>query len=111
MSIESTGGSAPLTPLQRQMYEREYREGAQLFQKAVQHYAKSDNPFQKKEFQKVMEKSLEVLNETARGLNRQALLEQNAKIAKDFASFNSSPDDAKTVEQLNKDLDDAQKSV
>ncbi len=110
-NIGSTGGPAPITPHDRNWFEQEYRESAQLFQNAVKQYAKSDNPYQKREFQEVMEKSLAILNETARELNRKALLEQNDKIAQDYASFNKTPDDAKTIEQLNQDLEKAKKSV
>lgn len=110
-NIESIGGPDRITPHDRQMYEQEYKQGAQLFQNAMQQYVKSDNPYQKKAFQEVMDKSLEILNETARGLNRKSLLEQNAKIEKDYDSFNHAPDDAKVVSQLDKDLEQAKRSV
>jgi hypothetical protein len=111
MSSIEGAGSPFHSPREIHMYEQEYKQGAELFQDAVQHYAKSDNPYQKKEFQEVMDKALSVLNETARELNRQALLDQNAKIEKDYALFNKSPDDEKTIAQLNKDLEEAKKSV
>jgi hypothetical protein len=111
--MSSIGGAGePIhTPREIQMYEKEYKKGAQLFQDAVQHYAKSDNPYQKKEFQEVMDKALSVLNESARELNRKSLLDQNVKIEKDYAMFNKSPDDEKAVLQLEKDLEDAEKSI
>lgn len=97
----------PHTPREIQEYEKEYKKSVKLFQEAVQHYAESDNPYQKKEFQEVMNKALCILNETARELNNQRLLEQNETIEKDYASFNKSPKDKKTIAQLNKDLDKA----
>lgn len=109
--IESTGGLPPITPHDRKWFEQEYREGAQLFQNAVDHYAKSDNPYQKREFHEVMEKALNILNETAHELNKKSLLEQNAQIAKDYDSFNKAPDDEKTINKLNADLEKAKKSV
>jgi hypothetical protein len=110
--ISSSGGSpAPITPRERKMYEQEYAHGAQLFQKALQQYVKSDNPFQQEEFHQVMDKALKVLNETAAQLNRKPLLEQNAKIAKDYAAFNDSPEDSNTYQKLNHDLDQARKSI
>lgn len=111
MSSIGGAGEPTHTPREIQMYEKEYREGARLFQDAVQHYAKSDNPYQKKEFQEVMDKALAVLNDSALELNRKSLLDQNAKIEKDYATFNKSPDDEKTVLQLEKDLEDAEKSI
>lgn len=111
MSSIGGAGEPTHTPSEIRMYEKEYKESAKLFQDAVQHYAKSDNPYQQKEFQEVMDKALSILNETARELNRQALLDQNAKIVKDYAKFNQSPDDENTVAQLEKDLEDAEKSI
>jgi hypothetical protein len=98
------------TPREIREYEKEYKESAELFQEAVQHYAKSQNPYKKKEFQEVMDKALNILNETARELNRQNLLDQNAQIEKDYAKFNKSPD-KKAIDQLNKDLEQAKKSI
>lgn len=111
MSSIGGAGGPEHTPREIRKYEQEYKESAQLFQDAVQHYAKSDNPYQKKEFQEVMNSALSILNETARELNRKALFDQNAKIEKDYAAFNKSPDDAGAVSQLEKDLDDAKKRI
>ncbi len=111
MSTIGEGGRPIHTQREIRMYEEEYKEGAKLFQDAIQHYAKSDNPYQKKEFQEVMDKALSVLNECARELNRQALLEQNAKITKDYAMFNKSPGDEKSATQLEKDLEEAKNSI
>lgn len=99
------------TPREIHMYEQEYKDSAQLFHDAIQHYAKSDNPYQKKEFQEVMNNALSILNETARELNRKALFEQNAKIEQDYAMFNQSPDDEGAISKLEKDLEDAKKSI
>ncbi len=109
--MTSIGGPGEHTPREIQMYEKEYKESAQLFQDSVQQYAKSDNPYQKKEFQEVMDKALTILNETARELNRKALLDQNAKIEKDYSQFNKSPDDENAIARLEKDLEKAKKSV
>jgi len=107
----SSGAPAPITPREKKMYEQEYKHGAQLFQKALQQYVKSDNPYQQEEFQQVMDKAMRVLNETAGELSRKALLEQNAKIQKDYAAFNNKPDDPGSFDKLNHDLDQAKKSI
>lgn len=111
MSSISGPGGPQHTPHEIHMYEQEYKDSAQLFRDAVQHYAKSDNIYQKKEFQEVMDKALSILNETARELNRKGLFEQNTKIEQDYAKFNKSPGDEGAITQLEKDLDDAKKSV
>jgi hypothetical protein len=111
MTSVGGAGEPSYTPKEIHMYEKEYKDSAQLFQEAVTHYAKSDNPYQKKAFQEVMSQALTILNETARALNRQGLIDQNAKIEKDYALFNKTPDDKKTITQLNKDLEEAKKSI
>jgi Skp family chaperone for outer membrane proteins len=111
--MSSIGGAGEPTHTRREirMYEQEYKDSAELFQKAVQEYAKSNNPYQKKEFQGVMDKALAILNETARELNRKALLDQNTKITKDYDTFNKTPEDEKAITQLEKDLEQAKESV
>jgi Skp family chaperone for outer membrane proteins len=111
MSSIGGAGEPPHTRREIRMYEQEYKQSAELFQNAVHEYAKSDNPYQKKEFQGVMDKALSILNETARELNRKALLDQNAKIAKDYAMFNKTPEDEKAITQLEKDLEQAKGSI
>lgn len=108
--MSSVGGPNEFrhTPNEIRQYEREYKDGANLFQEAIQHYAQSDNPYQKEEFKQVMKKALDILNQTARELNRKELFDQNARIEKDYAQFNKSPDNGQIVAQLEKDLDDAQ---
>lgn len=109
-NIKGPEGS-PHTPREIREYEQEYKQSAELFQNAIQHYATSDNPYQKQEFQEVMDKALSILNETARELNRQKLFDQNAQIEKDYTAFNQSPDNENTIAQLNKDLEKAKRSM
>lgn len=109
--ISSSEHPGPITPRERKMYEQEYKHGAQLFQKALQQYVKSDNPFQQHEFQEVMDKAMRVLNETASELNRKALLTQNEKIEKDYIAFNDKPEDSSAFKKLNDDLEHAKKAL
>ncbi len=109
--ISSQGVPSPITPRKKKMYEQEYKHGAQLFQKALQQYVKSDNPYQQEEFHQVMNKAMRVLNETASELSRKALLEQNSKIQQDYAAFNQKPEDATAFNKLNHDLEQAKKAI
>ncbi|HSX11642.1 MAG TPA: hypothetical protein VLF94_08010, partial [Chlamydiales bacterium] len=72
---------------------------------------KADNMYQKAEFKSVMDKAMNVLNETASELMRQELKKQNEQIAKDYATFQKFPGDPDTQEKLSKDLDKAKRSV
>ena len=107
----SSGSPAPLTPRETKMYEQEYKHSAELFQQALQSYTTSDNPYQQKEFQNVMDKAMDVINNTARELNQKPLLAQSSKIQKDYDAFTDKPEDKATVNQLNQDLDQARKAI
>lgn len=103
--------SGPLGPREKKMYEEEYKHSADLFKRALDQYNKSENPYQKAEFKDVMDQAMHVLNETASGLMRKELKEQNQHIAKDYATFQKYPGDPDTLNKLNGDLDKAKKSV
>ncbi|HSX38172.1 MAG TPA: hypothetical protein VLE95_05005 [Chlamydiales bacterium] len=107
----SSGHLSPMTPREQKMYEQEYKHGAQLFQKALEQYVKSDNPYQQEEFNQVMQKAMRVLNETANELNRKSLLEQNQKIEQDYNQFTNEPKDVAALDKLQHDLDQARKSI
>ncbi|OGN55278.1 MAG: hypothetical protein A3D96_06835 [Chlamydiae bacterium RIFCSPHIGHO2_12_FULL_44_59] len=104
-------GSGPIHPDDKKMYEQEYKQGANLFQKALRQYQKSDNTFQQAEFKDVMHRALGVMNDSAQGLIRKDLEAKNQQIQKDFDTFQQFPEDPDTIKQLNKDLDDARHSL
>lgn len=109
--VQGGGDSESISPREVRMYEQEYKRGAQLFEKALQQYSQSDNPYQKAEFQKVMDKAMHILNETAAELNRKTLFHQNDQIEKDYTTFNQTPDDKQAAKQLEHDLEQARKSI
>ena len=109
--IRDENSLSPITPREQKMYEQEYKHGAQLFQKALEQYHKSDNPYQQEEFHGVMDKAMNVLNETAKALSRQHLLDQNTKIKQDYVAFDKAPGDAQVFDALKHDLEQAKKSI
>ena len=101
------GGGDSLSPAQaRRMYEAEYKHAADLFQKTLTAYSKSDNEYQKEEFKHVMNESLQVLNDAATALRRNDLLNQNNQIEQDYNAFQA--DDSKTS-KLDADLNKAKR--
>jgi len=106
--IGDEGQTPSIGPHEKKMYEAEYKQAADLFQRTLAEYSKSDNIYQKAEFKKVMEESLQVLNDAATGLRRNDLLNQNSLIEKDYNSFQS---DDKDNAKLKNDLDKAKRSV
>lgn len=109
--MSDVSGSGPVGPREKKMYEQEYKHGADLFKRALDQYTKSENPYQQAQFKDVMDKAMNVLNETASELMRKELKTQNEAIAKDYATFQKYPDDPDTLAKLNKDLDKAKKSI
>lgn len=109
--MSDVSGAGPLGPREKKMYEQEYKHGADLFQRALDQYTKSENPYQQAEFKGVMDKAMTVLNQTASELMRKELKAQNDAIAKDYATFQKFPKDPDTLDKLNSDLDKAKKSI
>ena len=108
--IHDKGGMGPITPREKKMYEQEYKHGADLFQRALQQNNTSDNPYQKEQFGEVMDKAMQVLNETARELKRKDLMDQNKLIAQDYKAYQNNPND-QVSSKLKQDLDKAKKSI
>jgi hypothetical protein len=111
MSDKDVSGVGPLGHNDKKMYEQEYKHSADLFKRALDQYNKAENPYQKNEFKEVMDKALQVMNETANELMRKELLKQNDQIAKDYANFQKFPGDEDTQDKLNSDLDKAKRSI
>jgi hypothetical protein len=105
--IEGSGG---ITPSDRKMYEQEYKQGAELFQRALNRHAKSDDIYQKQEFKEVMDEAMKVLNQTARGLKAQHLMTQNQQIKQDYSAYKKTGSST-AKSKLDEDLDNAKKSI
>ncbi|MBI2743411.1 MAG: hypothetical protein HYX48_05785 [Chlamydiales bacterium] len=93
-----------------QMYAQEYKRGIDLFQRALIEYNSADEVHKKDAFREVMDRALQVLNETAQGMKRDDLVAQNQKIAQDFQTYQNShsPKDEKVLE---KDLNQARRAL
>lgn len=104
-------GPAGPSPHDKKMYEQEYKHGADLFERALDQYEKSDSSFQKAEFKDVMDKAMGVMNDSAQGLIRKDLESQNQKIAKDYETFQKYPGDQDASKRLHQDLDGAKHTL
>lgn len=110
VKIQGDGGELPKISAQdKKMYLQEYRHAADLFERAVDAYGKSDNPYQKKAFEKVMSQALQILNETAQGMSSPELMKQNEMIQKDYNAFSAGNPEA--FKQLISHLEEAKKAV
>lgn len=96
-------GGKPLSPEDVKLYQQEYREGTKLFERALDRYTTSNNPYQKEEYMKVMHRANQVLNDAARALKDKELQENQKEIEKDLTALKDHP--AKSVEaKLRNDL-------
>lgn len=109
--IQGSKGPGPLSPQEQQkMYREEYLHGAALFQRALDQYVHANSMQQKEEFKEVMQKAMHVLNETARGLKKGSLREQNEKIQRDWLQYEKERTPA-SEQKLRDDLEQAKKSL
>lgn len=107
--IGDSGETPSILPRQqRKMYEAEYKHAADLFQRTLNEYSKSDNKYQKEEFKKVMGEALHILKETASELRRNDLLGHNSEIERDYNTFQT---DETQSSKLKTDLDRAKHSI
>lgn len=93
---------------QTKMYKSEYKHAADLFERTLNEDQKSTNMYQKDEYRKVMEQSVQVLKETAYALNQDKLLQQADKIEQDLANYQKEGTPA-SIFQLHADLEKAKK--
>jgi len=100
--VQGTSG-APLTPQEAQAYRKEYKEGADLFEKTLHRYETSDNKYQQHEFLEVMHKASQVLNDASRALKNKELQAKSLKLQQDLDAFEKQPD-ADHAEKLRQDL-------
>lgn len=103
-------GMGPINPQDKKLYTQQYKHGIDLFQRALDGHATAGEVHKKDAFKKVMDQALNILNETARGLKDQKLLEQNAKIEQDYNSYRHS-ETGTEKDKLISDLNQAGKEI
>ena len=107
---DSGGGTSPLSPQDKKLYEQEYKQGVDLFQRSLAEYEKADEVHKKEAFKDVMGQAMQILNETARELKRPELNAQNKKISQDFLAYQDHETDT-AKSQLVQDLSQAKRKV
>lgn len=105
MSEIQPGGVSPLSPEEKRSYEKEYKQGVDLFQRALTEYSKAEEVNKKQAFKEVMDRALQVLHETSRELHRSDLEKQTDKIDRDYQAFQ----DGGSKSDLTKDLKEAKR--
>jgi len=92
-------GSGNTNPME--MYKNECKRGADLFKESLDQYAKTKDPDQKIEYEKVIDKALVVMNETCTALRKKEIMEQEKKLETDFKEYKSdlTPERVKELHQ------------
>lgn len=104
----SSGDSIP--PDVKQVYKQEFLEGANLFQQSLEQYQNSNIPAQKEAFKDVMQKAMQVMNETARLCLSKEAQKKEANVNVEFQKFQSS-DSPQNIMDLSKSINSLKRSV
>ena len=108
--IEVPGADSNLSPEKYNQYKKEFEKSANLFDEALTNYQKADEFQKKKEYQKVMNECLNVMNQTVKAALKEEDRKLEKKLKTDFQTFEKK-EDPKTVEELKKDIDNIKKSL
>src|SRR5437016_5065591 len=103
---EISGEMPPINPADRKVYEQEYKQGVNLFQRALNEYEKAGEMNKKQAFKEVMDRAMQVMNDAAQALHRADLEKQNAQINQDYQAYQ----DGNSKAPLEQDLKNAKGS-
>ncbi|HSW87115.1 MAG TPA: hypothetical protein VLG49_06420 [Rhabdochlamydiaceae bacterium] len=100
--IEGSGGSIP--PDIKATYKQEFARSVDLFQKSLQEYEKTEEFHKKAKFKDVMDKALQIMNETAKACLSKKAQSEKTQLEKDYQNF-IQHDNPETYDKLNEDID------
>ncbi len=96
-------GSSPEDP--RAVYKQDFAKSVDLFQKSLDGYQSSQIPKQKEMYKDVMDRTLQIMNETAKLCLSKNAQVQEKTLANDYQDFLSN-DTPAAVQKLNSDIDE-----
>jgi hypothetical protein len=108
--VDPVSGDGNISPQLQQVYKQEFMEGANLFQQSLQQYQNSNIPAQKEAFKDVMQKAMNVMNETAQLCLSKEAQKKEMKLNQDFQAFQSNDTEGNAA-QLNKSINSLKRSV
>jgi hypothetical protein len=80
-------GSGAVPPEWRAQYKQDFSRSVDLFQRSLEEYEKADEVHKKAKFKEVMDKALQVMNETAKGALSTEAEKQKEQLEKDYQHF------------------------
>lgn len=93
-----------ISPKLQETYRNEFARGVKLFQDSLVEYEKSQNEPQKEKFKDVMNKALNIMNESARGFLSTRGKEDQKTLETDYQNF-LSKDTPENYQKLNADIE------
>lgn len=92
-----------LTPEEKHQYRQEFSRGIKLFHQALENYNESTEPHQKNEFKKVMNNTLDTMNEMVNVALRNPEQKINNQLKQDYEMFTSN-ENSESYNKLQKDV-------
>lgn len=93
-----------ISPQLQETYKNEYARGVKLFKDSLAEHQKAEDGPKKDKFKDVMDKALNVMNESARGFLSTRGQNEQKVLEKDYQTYLDKHDD-QSYQQLNKDID------
>lgn len=103
MEIQGPGG-------REAAYKREVVEGAKIFEKSFEGYAKSKLPPQRKEYKDSMNLALQAMQDAMQALMSKELLKEKDQLSKDYQKYLSEPT-AANAQKVKNDLNVIKKTA
>jgi len=91
-------------------YKHECAQGVHLFKETLLAYQTSQIPEQKTKYQDVMEKALQIIQETATRCLSAELQKEETKLEQDYKNYIASPT-PENLQRLNQDLDHFERGI
>lgn len=109
MTGKIEGGGA-ITPELKAIYKKEFLHGVDLFKRSLIEYEKTDDENKKIKFKDVMDKALQVMNETAKLCLGKKALQQEKLFEKDYQNFITNGS-SESLEKLNQDINKLEQTL
>ncbi len=101
--MKEIAGVGDVSPDKKKIYQKEFLEGAKLFQQALEKHHQSKEAPQKAAFEKVMKEALQVMNQTVKQGFGKEKIEEEKKLEQNYQNYLSHQDKSH-YEQLIEDI-------
>ncbi len=107
---DSIGGVGPTPEDPRAEYKQDFSKSVDLFQKSLDGYQSSQIPKQQAMYKDVMERTLQIMNETAKLCLSKSAQGQEKTLVKDYENY-MSKQTPEGLQKLNTDIDNLKEKL